>query len=76
MNKIDAIQAMLNGHTVTHRYFDNDEHVAMRKYQDEKGCTKIDSKIYVLSSKHEVSEIMFWHDRSGAHWNEGWEVYK
>ena len=72
MNKQEAISKMTEGKKVTHQYFDNDEYVRMRIYGMPE---RTDTSIYWLSDKHQVSASMFWFDRSGDHWNEGWEIY-
>ena len=72
MTKQEAIKAMSEGRKVTHRYFDKDEYVKMREYGS---VAKTDPSIYWLSDKHQVTATMFWNDRSGEHWNEGWEIF-
>lgn len=72
MTKQQAIEEMKLGKKVTHRYFDKDEFIRMREYGS---IPKIDSSIYWLSDKHQVSARMFWNDRNGDHWNDGWEIF-
>lgn len=71
MTKEEAIKAMAEGKKVTHQYMDPHEYISMREY--ESGA--FDSSIYWCSDKHQVTSKMFWHDRSGQHWNDGWQIF-
>jgi hypothetical protein len=72
MTKHEAIKAMSEGRKVTHQYFDEHEYVRMRQFGS---SPQIDPSMYVLSDKYPVSATMFWNDRSGPHWNEGWSIF-
>jgi hypothetical protein len=72
MNKAEAIEAMKKGLKVTHRYFDKNEYARMRQYGSR---MIIDPSIYFLSDEHQVTEGMFWYDRQGEEWENGWSIY-
>lgn len=66
MNKQEAIEAMLEGKKLTHRYFTNEEWISMK---DED--TMIDENGYTWHPD------IFWKDReSGDMWDTGWSLYK
>jgi hypothetical protein len=71
MTKQEAKTAMSYGRKVTHRLFDKGEYIRMREYGN---IARTDPSIYWLSDKHQVTARMFWNDRSGEHWNDGWEI--
>ena len=62
MTKAEAINAMLNGSKVTHRYFQDDEFIYMES-----------GKIF-CESDHEL--FQFWELRSHAGWESNWSIYR
>ena len=67
MTRNEAREALKQGKKITHRYFSDDEFVMLandgtNRIQDENGF--------------KIESAMFWHDRAGAGFDEGWEVYK
>ena len=71
MNKIEAIEAMKQGHKVTHEWFSNDEYIYMKNGEiyDEN-----DYKMSCIGANNQL--ITFWTDRTHSSWIEGgWSIY-
>ena len=65
MTKVEAINAIIEGKTITHRHFDKDEHMKLTtggNYIFEDGCI--------------CDPIMFWMDRRDQSWNNDWSIVK
>ena len=68
MTKEEAIQAMLDGKKVTHRYFEKGEYMFLsdkktNTYQFEDGC--------------EIDAVDFWRShRNDECWEEDWEIFE
>ena len=64
MTKIEAIAAMRNEEKVTHTYFSDNEWMQLLStgdYEFEDGCV--------------VDPALFWSDRKGLDWEDGWEIF-
>lgn len=66
MKKEEAIQVMLKGNKVTHRYFADDEYMEMPYPRTH----------FLLSEQFVISPKAFWADRTAPGWDDGWEIYK
>lgn len=65
MNRIQAIKALEQGHTLTHEYFGDHEWV--------KGLSP---NFYLLEDGIQISSKLFWQDRSGDGFDKGWSIKK
>jgi len=65
MTKQDAITAMREGKKVTHRYFSNDEWVALTA-----------TGLYLFEDGAICTSLLFWQDRQGEYWETGWSVFE
>lgn len=65
MTKYEAKKALNKGQAITHRFFTPEEYLhrspSNGQLLDEKGL--------------HLNEEMVWYGRSGAEWEEGWEIY-
>jgi hypothetical protein len=64
MTKTEAIQAMKNGHKVTHRYFADTEYITMKG-----NFTIVDENGYHCEDK------IFWSYRLSAAFDKDWEIF-
>src|SRR5690242_10950527 len=64
MNREQAIKEMQQGIKMTHKYFTDDEWVT------------ISGNEYVLEDGVRCSHRLFWLDRSGPNFDEGWEHWR
>ena len=66
MTKEEALQAMIDGHKVTHKYFTSDEYIYM-----------IAQNIWTEDGFNcgTVNEA-FWQQRDGENWETGWSLYE
>ena len=67
MNKDEAIHELMNGKTLTHRFFSDDE--SIRQPRSEIGEYEFEDGV-------KTSVTMFWHFRQQDYWNDGWEEKK
>ena len=66
MTKDEAIQAMKEGKKVTHRYFDAGEFIQI----------SADHQTILFEDGNRIIFQLFWSDRVGSHWNDGWGIYE
>ena len=72
MNKIEAIEAMKQGHKVTHEWFTDEEYIYMI---DGEIYDENDYKMSCIGANNQL--ITFWTDRTDSSWVEGgWSIYK
>ena len=72
MNKIEAIEAMKQGHKVTHEWFSSDEYIYMI---DGEIYDESNYKMSCIGANNQI--ITFWTDRTDSSWIEGgWEIFK
>jgi len=72
MNKIEAIEAMKQGHKVSHEWFSPDEYIYMI---DGEIYDENDYKMSCIGANNQL--ITFWTDRTDSTWIEGgWEIFK
>lgn len=64
MTREDALQAMIDGNIIRHRYFGDDEYIYM------KGQFIFTEEGYNMWSVHDE----FWQSRKGGAWEDGWEI--
>lgn len=64
MNKAQAIQALVKGVLLTHRYMSDNEYVYQRG-----------TKMF-MEDGASIDVITFWADRDNEGWEEDWEVYQ
>jgi hypothetical protein len=66
MTKEQALQAMIDGEKVTHRYFSSDEYIYMVAQniftEDGFDCGTVNQA--------------FWRQRDGENWETGWSLYE
>lgn len=66
MTKEEALQAMIDGEKVSHRYFSSDEYIYMIAQdiwtEDGYNCGTVNG--------------VFWQERDGENWENGWSIYK
>ncbi len=65
MTKQEAKAHISGGQMVTHKYMEPDEYVEKDNV----------TGWYKLSGKYSVEASMFWADRRGWQWDDGWEIY-
>lgn len=66
MTKEEAIKAMIENKKVTHRYFDDGEYIQLTA----------DHQNILFEDGNRISASIFWSDRIGSHWNNGWDIYE
>jgi hypothetical protein len=64
MTKAEAIQAMIDGNKVTHKYFSDKEYIF------------IDGEIFVDECGCRIEPYEFWYFRIEEYWETDWEIYK
>lgn len=66
MTKQEAIQAMKDGHKVTHRYFIEGEHLSSNK----------EGSVYSMDDYGSIcNRDEYWQHRQEPFWQIGWEIY-
>lgn len=63
MNKQEAIQAMMEGKKVRHRFFTSDEFIIMDKHWN-----------IITEEGYSTPEANFWTDRISDAWERDWEI--
>lgn len=63
MNKTEALEAMRNGGRITHHYFGPEEWMTL------------DGNQIVLEDGVRCTQAMFWQDRSGKEWEDGYDYF-
>lgn len=63
MTKQEAIQAMKQGKRVRHRFFSQDEWM-----------TQYSNGQIIFEDGVKVNMALFWSDRTGPAWQDGWEI--
>lgn len=66
MTKAEAIAALERGEKITHHYMEPHEYV--KRASDGSGRIECEEG-YI------ISPAIFWIDRRGSHWDNGWELF-
>lgn len=64
LTKEEAIQAMLKGKKVTHKYFNDDEYMFM------------EDDLFVFDDGMKLTQKEFWLSNRGFEWLTDWDYYK
>jgi len=62
MTKEEALEALSQGHTLTHDLMLPEEHVRLK------------GKEYIFEDGFTTTPKLFWHDRQGPSWQTGWKI--